>query len=150
MSQFYGSHAISMDAKGRIAIPARVRELLQDSCDGRIVLTAHTENRCLHMFPENHWNSEVLPKVEALPAFNQRARRAKLLLIGHANLLELDGNGRVLVSPTLREYAKLEKKLMLVGQGKSLELWSEEGFAAYIDQPNDDEELPEGMQTLAF
>jgi MraZ protein len=149
VSQFYGSHAISMDAKGRIAIPARVRELLQSSCNGRIVLTAHTENRCLHLFPENQWN-EVLPKIEALPSFNQRSRRAKLLLIGHANLLELDGNGRVLVSPTLREYAQLDKKLMLVGQGKSLELWSEESFTAYIDEINTDEALPEGMQTLAL
>jgi len=91
-----------------------------------------------------------LPKIEALPSFNQRSRRAKLLLIGHANLLELDGNGRVLVSPTLREYAQLDKKLMLVGQGKSLELWGEESFSAYIDDTNTDEALPEGMQTLAL
>lgn len=146
---FYGSHAINMDAKGRIAIPARVRELLQESANGQVVLTAHTENRCLHLFPENQWR-EILPKIEALPSFNKISRRAKLLLMGHASQLELDANGRVLVPPTLREYAGMEKRLILVGQGKSLELWSEEKFAEYIDSAVDEEEMPEGMQTLAL
>ena len=146
---FYGSHAINMDAKGRIAIPARVRELLQESANGQVVLTAHTENRCLHLFPENQWG-EILPKIEALPSFNKISRRAKLLLMGHASQLELDANGRILVPPTLREYGGLEKRLILVGQGKSLELWSEEKFAEYIDSAVDEEEMPEGMQTLAL
>jgi len=132
-----------------MAIPARVRELLQESCDGRVVLTAHTENRCLHLFPEPQWQ-EILPKIEALPSFNKISRRAKLLLMGHACPLELDSNGRILVPPTLREYASLEKKLMLVGQGKGMELWSEERFAHYIDESIDDETMPEGMQTLAL
>lgn len=146
---FFGSHSINMDAKGRIAIPTRVRELLQEACGGRIVVTAHTENRCLHVFPEPQW-LEILPKIEAFPTFNKIARRAKLLLIGHASPLELDGNGRVLLPPTLREYAGLEKKLLLVGQGKSMELWCEEQFARYIDEPIDDEDMPEGMQTLTL
>ena len=138
-----------MDAKGRIAIPTRVRELLQEACGGRIVVTAHTENRCLHVFPEPQWQ-EILPKVEAFPSFNKIARRAKLLLIGHASPLELDGNGRVLLPPTLREYASLEKKLILVGQGKSMELWCEDQFSRYIDEPIDDEDMPEGMQNLTL
>ena len=146
---FFGSHSINMDAKGRIAIPTRVRELLQEACGGRIVVTAHTENRCLHVFPEPQWQ-EILPKVEAFPSFNKIARRAKLLLIGHASPLELDGNGRVLLPPTLREYASLEKKLILVGQGKSMELWCEDQFSRYIDEPIDDEDMPEGMQNLTL
>lgn len=146
---FYGSHAINMDAKGRIAIPTRVRDLLQDCCAGRIVLTAHTENRCLHLFPESQWQ-EILPKVESWPSFNKKSRRAKLLLLGHACSLVLDGNGRVLVPPTLREYGALEKKLILVGQGKGLELWSDERFTQYIDESTDDDDMPESMQTLAL
>ncbi len=145
---FYGSHAINMDAKGRIAIPSRVRELLED-CNGHIVLTAHTENRCLHMYPETQWQ-EILPKIEALPSFNKVSRRAKLLLIGHASPLELDANGRIVVPPTLREYASLEKKIMLVGQGKGLEVWSEDKFTDYIDSSIDSEDMPEGMQNLAL
>ena len=138
-----------MDAKGRIAIPAKVRELLQEYCDGRLVLTAHTENRCLHIFPEPQWQ-ELLPKVEALPSFNKVARKTQLLLLGHACPLELDGNGRILVPPTLRDYGELEKKLLLVGQGKRLELWSEQRFSAFLDESVDDEVMPEGMQTLAL
>jgi MraZ protein len=146
---FYGSHSINMDAKGRIAIPARVRELLQEACAGRVVVTAHTENRCLHVFPEPQWQ-EILPKIEAFPSFNKISRRAKLLLMGHASPLELDSNGRVLLPPTLREYAGMEKKLILVGQGKSMELWCEDEFSRYIDAPIDDEIMPEGMQNLAL
>ena len=145
---FYGSHAISMDSKERIAVPSRVRELLEE-CNGNVVLTAHTENRCLHMYPESQWQ-EILPKIEALPSFNKVSRRAKLLLIGHASPLQLDANGRVLVPPTLREYAKIEKKLMLVGQGKGLELWNEDKFAEYIDSSIDSDDMPEGMQNLAL
>ena len=146
---FYGSHAINMDAKGRIAIPARVRELLQECCQGCVVLTAHTENRCLHMFPKTYWQ-EILPTVEMLPSFNKISRRAKLLLIGHASELDMDGNGRILVPPTLREYGGLEKKLLLVGQGKGLELWDEEKFIEYIDTAADEDEIPEGMRNLAL
>ena len=146
---FYGSHAINMDAKGRIAIPTRVRELLQEHCQGRIVMTAHTENRCLHIFPEPYWQ-EILPNIESLPTFNKISRRAKLLLMGHACPLECDANGRVLLPPTLREYGGFEKKLMLVGQGKGLELWSDAQFMAYIDSDVDDEVMPEGMKDLAL
>lgn len=146
---FYGSHAISMDAKGRIAIPTKVRESLQSACNGQIVLTAHTESRCLHVFPETHWQ-EILPTIEGLPSFNKVSRRAKLLLIGHAGQLEIDANGRVLIPSTLREYAGLEKKILLVGQGAGLELWSEERFAEYIDTDISDDEMPEAMKSLAL
>jgi len=146
---FYGSHAINMDAKGRIAIPTRVREQLQEHCQGRIMMTAHTENRCLHLFPEPYWQ-EILPKIESLPTFNKISRRAKLLLMGHACQLECDANGRVLLPPTLREFGGFDKKLMLVGQGKSLELWSDTQFTQYIDADVDDEIMPEGMKDLAL
>ena len=142
-----------MDAKGRMAIPARIRELLVDDCAGRIVMTANPEaegaERCLWIYPEQQWQ-QVLPKIEALPTFNRVARRTQRLLIGYATPLELDGNGRVLVPPTLREYAGLEKKLMLVGQGKKLELWSEERWLEWIDDVGGDEPVPDEMLTLSL
>ncbi|MFE8072778.1 division/cell wall cluster transcriptional repressor MraZ [Marinobacteraceae bacterium S3BR75-40.1] len=149
MSNFLGSHAINMDAKGRLAIPARVREDLADVCDGRIVLTAHTEERCLLVYPEPQWE-EILPKIEALPSFNKRARRAQRLLIGFATPLELDGAGRILVPPTLREYAGLEKKLLLIGQGRKLELWSEDRWMHWLDEAEGDGEMPEEMESLSL
>ena len=148
MTNFLGSHAINMDAKGRLAIPARVREDLEALCDGRIVLTAHTEERCLLVYPEPQWE-EILPKIEALPSFNKAVRRTQRLLIGHATPLELDGAGRILVPQTLRDYAGLEKKLYLIGQGRKLELWSEDRWLAWLEE-EDDEDIPEEMKSLSL
>src|SRR5690554_2289590 len=97
-----------MDAKGRMAIPTRVREGLMESCGGRLVLTAHTEERCLLMYPEPKWQ-EILPRIQNLPAMSKEVRRVQRLLIGHACALELDSNGRILVPPTLRAHANLEE-----------------------------------------
>ena len=138
-----------MDAKGRMAIPAKYREQLASECDGRIVMTAHTQDRCVLVYPEHEWQT-ILPKIEALPTFNKAALRAQRLLIGYACSLELDGNGRVLVPPTLRDYAKLEKKLMLVGVGKKFELWSEDAWLASVADVDDDEALPEEMMSLSL
>lgn len=138
-----------MDAKGRMAIPAKYREQLASECDGRIVMTAHTQDRCVLVYPEHEWQT-ILPKIEALPTFNKAALRAQRLLIGYACSLELDGNGRVLVPPTLRDYAKLEKKLMLVGLGKKFELWSEDAWLASVADVDDDEALPEEMMSLSL
>lgn len=138
-----------MDAKGRMAIPAKYRDSLADACGGRIVVTAHTQDRCLLVYPETEWQ-EILPKIEALPTFNKAALRAQRLLIGYATALELDGNGRVLLPPTLRDYANFDKKLMLVGLGKKFELWSEESWFASIADVGGDDELPQEMLTLSL
>lgn len=146
---FLGSHAINMDAKGRMAIPTKIRESLSAFGAGRIVMTAHTEERCLLVYPESQWQ-EILPKIENLPSFNKVARRTQRLMIGYATPLELDANGRVLVPPTLRSYASLEKKLMLVGQGKKFELWSEEKWVNWLDEPDSGDEMPEEMLSLSL
>lgn len=145
---FTGSHSINMDPKGRMAIPTRIRDALLSSCAGRLVLTAHPEERCLLVYPEPRWQ-EVLPSIQALPTMQKAARRVQRLLIGYACPLELDGNGRVLVPPTLRSYAELDKKLMLVGLGDKLELWSEDSWGALLDEPGE-EDLPEEVQSLVF
>lgn len=146
---FQGSHSINMDAKGRIAIPARCRDELASACDGHIVMTAHTEDRCVLVYPEPHWQT-ILPKIQSLPSFNKAALRAQRLLIGYATPLELDANGRVLLPPTLREYAKLEKRLMLVGLGNKFELWSEEAWLNSVTASAAEEELPAEMLSLSL
>lgn len=138
-----------MDAKGRMAIPAKYRDMLTSACGGRIVMTAHTQDRCVLVYPETEWLN-ILPKIEALPSFNRAALRAQRLLIGYACPLELDGNGRVLVPPTLRDYAKLEKKMMLVGLGKKFELWSEEAWLSSVADLDDGDALPEEMLSLTL
>jgi MraZ protein len=137
-----------MDPKGRMAIPARIRDELVESCGGRLVVTAHTEDRCLLIYPQPEWLN-LLPQIEALPSFNKVSQRVKRILIGYATPLEIDTSGRVLVPPTLREYANLDKKMMLVGQGKKLELWSEESWSALLDAPVDDD-MPSEMLSLSL
>jgi len=138
-----------MDVKGRMAIPVKYRDMLASACGGRIVMTAHTQDRCVLVYPETEWLN-ILPKIEALPSFNRAALRAQRLLIGYACPLELDGNGRVLVPPTLRDYAKLEKKVMLVGLGKKFELWNEEAWLSSVADLDDGDALPEEMLSLTL
>lgn len=146
---FLGSHAINMDAKGRFAVPTRVREELMSVCGGRLVITANYEERCLLVYPEPQWE-KLLPEVEKLPNLNKAASRLQRLLIGYACPMEMDGNGRLLLPPTLRDYAGLEKKLMLVGQAKKLELWSEERWHTWLDASENDEEMTNEMLSLSL
>jgi len=138
-----------MDSKGRFAVPTRIRETLASACEGRLVITAHNEERCLLVYPEPQWQ-ELLPKIEALPNLNKAASRLQRLLIGYACPLELDGNGRLLLPPTLREFAGLDKKLMLVGQGKKLELWSEESWNAWLEASAKEQEMTDEMLSLSL
>ena len=78
------------------------------------------------------------------------ARRLQRLILGNAAPMELDSAGRILIPPTLRSYAHLEKKLMLIGQGKKLELWSEERWFAWLDESSGDEDMPPEMEALSL
>ncbi len=138
-----------MDAKGRIAIPAKVREALLPAADDNLVVTASHIDRCLMFFPQDNWN-ETQTKIEALPSLNKHTRRLKRLMIGYATPMQADSNGRILLPPPLRTYAGLEKKLMLVGQLGYLELWNEDRWLqeAVSDFDADDGDLPDGMVDL--
>jgi MraZ protein len=89
-----------------------------------VVLTIDTEERCLLLYPLLGWE-EIERKLAGLPSFNPAARRIQRLLIGHATDIEMDGHGRILLPPLLREYAGLQKNAVLVGQGRKFELWDE-------------------------
>ena len=102
------------------------------------------------VYPEQQWQ-QLLPQIESLPNINRKAAKMQRVLLGYATSIEVDeANGRVLLPPTLREYAGLEKKLMLVGQGKKLELWSEEEWAKYLDAAGDEEEIPPEVLSLSL
>ncbi len=121
---FRGVNAIQLDEKGRMAIPSRFRERLQTQSNGLLVITIETETTCLLLYPIQEWE-QIEQKISGLPSFNPAARRLQRLLIGHATEVELDGQGRILIPQPLREYAGLQKSLMLVGQGKKFEIWDE-------------------------
>ncbi|WP_370280893.1 division/cell wall cluster transcriptional repressor MraZ [Pontibacterium sp.] len=149
---FRGVNPINLDAKGRMAIPARYREQIMGCCDGSLVATIDTEERCLLLYPLPEWE-EIQKKIEALPSLNPAARRLQRLLIGHATDLEMDGNGRLLLPAPLRDYAQLDKKIVLLGQGRKFEIWSEALWEATRDeylQVDEGNEIPEEMQTLSL
>ena len=113
-----------MDAKGRFAVPQRQRTRLLEDYDGQLVMTVNTASPCLVIYPMPHWE-KLEAHVEALPSLDPQIKRFQRKLLGYAVDLELDTNGRVLVPPALREYARLEEELVLVGQGSKLELWAQ-------------------------
>jgi MraZ protein len=120
---FRGINTITMDAKGRMAMPARYRDILSVASENRIVVTIDMREACLLLYPLSEWE-EVQAKLETLSNINAQARLLQRLLIGHATDLELDGSGRLLLPPMLREYADLKKKLVLLGQGNKIEIWA--------------------------
>jgi len=149
---FRGVNNVNVDAKGRIAIPVRYRDQLLNHCNGEMVVTIDTEERCLLIYPQPDWD-DIQRKVEALPSFNVAARRVQRLLIGHATDIPMDNSGRILLTPPLREYAQLEKKGVLLGQGKKLELWSEASWIARRDSWLDEQsglELPSELLNLSL
>jgi len=147
---FQGAAALNMDAKGRIAVPTRHREALTREAGGRLVLTAHPEG-CLLLYPGHAWEP-VRTKVMGFPSFNTLASKWKRLLVGFAEDVELDSAGRVLVSPELRNFARLDKRVMMVGQGSHFEIWAveawEQQLAEITAEPG--QALPPGMEDFAL
>ena len=120
---FRGVTQLALDAKGRLAIPARHRDALSPAGDGRLVLTADP-SRCLLLYPQAAWEP-IQARLMALSSFNDKIRSLQRLLVGHADDVEIDAAGRILVPPALRRYAGLDKHVVLVGQGQKFELWDE-------------------------
>lgn len=150
---FRGVQHINMDAKGRLAMPSRQREPLQSQSAGQIVVTIDTQSPCLAIYPLPEWE-RIEQDIQNLPALKPAVKRFQRLMLGYATDLELDGNGRMLLPQPLREYAQLEKKLVLVGQGKKLELWSEALWMAEREQALQDSgvstELPDELMSLTL
>lgn len=147
---FRGIHAVNIDEKGRVAIPARYRQRLLDEAQQRLVLTIDTEEACLLLYPFPAWE-EIERKVEALPSLNKSARRLQRLLLGHATEIEMDSHGRILLPPLLREHATLDRRVVLLGQGKKFELWNETSWQQrrrdWLEK-GDDEEISEELSHL--
>ncbi len=134
-------------------MPARQREPLLSECGGQVVVTIDTQSACLAIYPLPEWE-RIEKEIQNLPALKPAVKRFQRLMLGYATDLELDGNGRMLLPQSLREYARLDKKLVLVGQGNKLELWSETLWLAERDQALQDSgpgaELPEELMSLTL
>ena len=152
MQKFRGVSNLSLDAKGRIVLPARYRERLLEICQSQLIVTIDTDQPCLLIYPQPEWEL-IEEKIEALPSFNPITRRIQRLLIGHATEVEVDAIGRMLLSNPLREFAQLGKKVVLIGQGKKFELWDEalwsERMQSWLGESGDNE-MPEALSELTL
>jgi MraZ protein len=145
---FQGAAALTLDAKGRLAMPARHRNMLQELAGNELVLTAHP-HRCLLIYPAPAW-VPIRDKVLAGSSLEQHSALLKRLLVGFAREETLDAAGRVLIAPELRSFAQLEKQVFLVGQGDHFELWSDAGWQKQQDAifALGTQLLPAGWETL--
>jgi len=129
---FRGIAQLNLDNKGRLAVPARHREVLLERCGGHVVITADAD-RCLLVYPLPDWEL-IQQKLEGLSNLDPRVRELQRRLIGFAVDVEIDGAGRILIAPALRQYAQLDKSVVLVGQGRKFELWNQENWEQLIDR----------------
>lgn len=136
---FRGAASLSLDVKGRLAVPAKHRDALQAQCAGNLVLTAHP-HRCLLLYPQPAWEP-IQSKLMALSSFDKQSSALQRLLVGFAEDVSMDSAGRLLISPALREFAGLEKQVMLVGQGSRFELWNVDAWRAQLDRVMAGEEM---------
>ncbi|MEZ5573660.1 MAG: division/cell wall cluster transcriptional repressor MraZ [Halioglobus sp.] len=150
---FRGVQHINMDAKGRLAMPARQREPLLSISAGQVVATIDTQAACLVIYPLPEWE-RIEKDIQSLPTLKPAVKRFQRLVLGYATDLELDGNGRFLLPQSLRDHAHLDKRVVLVGQGNKMELWSEELWLAERDQALRDSgpeaELPDELMALTL
>ena len=129
---FRGVTQLVLDAKGRLAVPAKHRDALAPAGDRKVVPTADP-SRCLLLYPLAAWEP-IQARLMALSSFNEKIRSLQRLLVGHADDVEIDAAGRILVPPALRRYASLDKHAVLVGQGTKFELWDETQWHAQTAQ----------------
>lgn len=148
---FRGFNPINIDEKGRLAVPTRYRAELRECCDQQLVLTV-SPDKCLLLYPLPEWE-EIERKLSKLSSLDKRAKRLQRLLIGHATECELDAQGRVLISEPLRQFAKLEKRVVLVGQGIKFEIWDEDTWSRsrdeWLEEENSDDISPD-LGSLSF
>ena len=148
---FRGATKVTLDAKGRFAIPTRYRERIAARCEGQLIATVD-KDYCLLIYPYPDWE-EIERKLMRLSSMNKKTRRLQRLMVGHATEVEVDGHGRILLSRELREFAELGRQAVLIGQGNKFELWDEERWSVKRDEwlnDEDETDLPAELESLSL
>jgi len=145
---FQGETAITIDDKGRLAIPTSYRDLVADAGGNRLVVTYNPfESGSLYLYPQPVWE-RVRDQVNALPRTRSVNRQLQLKLVGAATFVEPDGSCRISIPASHRNAVGIEKKAVLVGMGEKFELWSEQAHLAQIRQTLGDADLGDGLVDL--
>ena len=129
---FMGSYSHNIDSKGRVIIPAKMREQLGE----QFVITRGFEE-CLAVYSMDEWET-VMKRLSELPSTQKSARRLKRMFLSYAVEVEPDKQGKVIIPSTLREMAHLDKEVLVVGQENHIEIWNEDNWNSYIE---DDDEM---------
>jgi MraZ protein len=148
---FRGATKVTIDAKGRLAIPTRYRDRIISRCDGQLVITVD-KDYCLLLYPYPDWE-EIERKLMRLPSLNKQARRLQRLMVGYATEIEMDGNGRILLSKELREFSSIDRQSILIGQGNKFELWDDDSWNKKRDSwlsMEDEAGLSTELETLSL
>jgi len=150
---FRGPSKVTLDAKGRLAIPSRHRERILTRANGALVATVDRDY-CLLIYPLPEWE-EVERKLVRLPSLNQLARKLQRLMLGYATELEMDSQGRILLPKEHREFAGIERDAILIGQGNKFELWDEKRWTERRDEwlagdDGDFKDLPDELESLSL
>lgn len=148
-----GPTKITLDAKGRLAIPTKYRERLTARCDGHLICTVD-HRRCLLIYPLPDWE-DTERKLMRLPSLNTTAQKLRGLLMGYATDIDLDGHGRVLIPKEHREFANLDRQAILFGLGNRFELWDEAAWEEKLsrwlkDSDDAGTDLPGELETLSY
>jgi len=145
---FQGETSITLDDKGRLAVPTVYRELIASACANRLVFTYNPfEHGCLWLFPQAEWE-RVRDQVNALSSVKRVHRDLQLKLVGAATAVEPDGSARVLVPASQRNAAGIEKHAILLGMNAKFELWSEQAHLNKIRQTIGESDLSDEMLDL--
>ena len=135
---FRGDYPVTMDAKGRVAMPTRYRERIKDLCDGQMVTTKSIDGpRCVVLFPSPEWE-RIESGLKGLPAAELNGQRLTRLTVGSACDCDMDSHGRLLISQELRQYAGLDKRARLIGMIHKFELWDEPTWIAHREELHND------------
>jgi MraZ protein len=145
---FQGETAITVDDKGRLAIPTAYRDQVAGACANRLVITYNPfESGCLWLFPYAEWE-QVRDQVNALSSVKAVHRALQMKLVGAAAQVEPDGAARILLPASQRAAAGIEKKAVLLGMGNKFELWSEQAHLAKIRQTIGEDDISDDMADL--
>lgn len=145
---FRGRRHLTLDAKGRITMPAKFRDRILEVCDGNVVITID-RSKCLLIYPLPEWE-KVEHKLSELSGTKEPVRRFTRFLLHNAEECEMDAQGRFVIPPLLREYANLKKQVVLAGHINKLELWDEQSYQAEVLDWPAESELPEDISSLAL
>ncbi|MEN8719619.1 MAG: division/cell wall cluster transcriptional repressor MraZ [Oceanococcaceae bacterium] len=129
---YSGKSELTIDDKGRLAVPARYRASLVEQCAGRLVVTVDVEP-CLLIYPADTWR-QFADRLMALNEFDPGAKRVRRHFLGHAEEVEMDRQGRIQLTPALRAQAHLERQAVLAGQGTKFELWAASAWQEQLEE----------------